>query len=139
MAAVLPIKPRLLTKAMRQGLIDEFGRLSQKVEAHKPDKARHALVREILAAGYEFEPNSQPFIEEGLEFTLSVSACANERTITSMAKLLKLLGQRLFLKFCKFPLSAVDASVPASEHSQFLKEEATGPRTFKAVAKAPIG
>jgi hypothetical protein len=129
---------RPLTKAMRQKLIDEFGRLQQAVNAHKRDKARHAEVREMLAGCYESATATQPFIEEGIEYTLSVSACANERTITNMARLLKMIGQRLFLKLCKFPLAAVDQTVPADEHPQFLKEGPTGPRTLSVIAKAPL-
>jgi len=133
-----PLKPKPLTKGQRQELIDEFGRLQQQVDAHKPAKARHAAIREQLLATYASAPPLQPYIEEGLEFTVLISERATERIITNMAKLLKMLGVRLFLKSCKFPLGAVDQAVPKAEHKLFLIEGPTGERRLKAVPKAAV-
>jgi hypothetical protein len=134
MAEVIPIN-RPLTHLKRKALIDEFGRLQQRVDAHKPDKDRHAVLREQIATWYDSAPANQPYLEEGMDFTLMVGERANERVITHMPRLFKLLGAGLFLKLCKFPLGAIDASLPAVQHKTFLIEEQTGPRKLKVVAK----
>jgi hypothetical protein len=122
----------------RLAIIDEFGQLQQDVDAFKPKKDRHAELRDQIASWYEKEPARQPFVEHGLRFTLQVSECANERTVSSMSKLFKFLGVEAFLKLCKLPLGAVDAAVPKIRHKEFLTEEPTGPRKIKAVPKFPV-
>jgi hypothetical protein len=123
------------TKQRRQAIIDEFGELQQQVDAFKPKKDRHAELREQIALWYEKERPTQPFLEEGLKFTLQVSECSNERTISSMPKLFKFLGIEAFLRLCKFPLGAVDVAIPRVRHGEFLDEAPTGPRKIKAVPR----
>jgi hypothetical protein len=136
MRVEFPVKPKPLTKAQREELIDEYGRLQARVDAHKPFAERREVVRAQILAGYESAPPLQRYIEEGTGFTLTVSGCAMARKITSMAKLLKLVGVRLFLKFCTFPLAAIDQMVIPAEHHLFLTSGATGPRTLTVAAKA---
>jgi hypothetical protein len=130
----VPIRP--MTHAKRTAVIDEFGEIQAKIDVFKPTRERHAELREQIASWYENEPVARPYIEEGRKYVLQVSACTNERSIFSMAKLFKLLGVETFLKLCKFPLAAVDAGVPKISHSEFLEESQTGPRQIKVVAKA---
>ena len=132
--SVIPIQA--MTHAKRQAVIDEFGALQAKVDEFKPTRERHAELREQIAAWYEKEPATRPYIEEGRKYVLQVSACTNERAITSMSKLFKLLGLETFLKLCKVPLGSVDACVPKERHSEFLVASQTGPRVIKTVAKA---
>jgi hypothetical protein len=126
------------TRAKRQALIDEFGRLQQKVDAFKETKDRHALIREQIAAWYDNEDAHRPFLEEGQYFTLQVSERTHTRVINNMGKLFKLLGMDTFLKLCKFPLAAVDTNIPGPQHKGFIDEAQDGPRKLKVIAKQPL-
>jgi hypothetical protein len=131
---VKPIRPAI-TKRDRQALIDEFGALQNQVERFKPTRDRYEETRKTIVSWYEKAPGAQPFLEEGTQFMLKVSACTNERTVKSMPKLFRILGLETFLKLCKFPLAAVDAAVPKMRHAEFLVESQTGPRKIEAVPK----
>ena len=119
-------------------MIDEFGLLSQQMEAFKPTEERHKQLRAQIAAWWDDQPANQAFLEEGERFTLEISERAHTRTITNMGKLFRMLGQKLFLKLCKFPLAAVDTNVPEVEHKAFLEENQDGSRKLKTVAKAVL-
>lgn len=131
-----PISVRPLTHNQRMAVIDEFGDLQAKVDAFKPTRERHAVIREQIASWYSRAPGTQPFLELGSRYALQVSECTNERSIFSMAHLFRKLGLDTFLKLCKFPLAAVDVAVPQAEHNDFIEETQTGPRKIKVVPRA---
>jgi hypothetical protein len=130
---IIPFKAT--TRAQRRAIIDEFGGLQHEVEAFKPTRERYEALSKEIRGWYEKESGEQPYLEEGARYVLQVSAATNERTITSMPKLFRILGIDAFLRFCRFPLAVVDVEVPAPRHKDFIAEAMTGPRKLKAVAK----
>jgi len=116
-----------------QELIDELGALKVKLAptlaAIKPDVDRvkflEAKIGEMAPAGEQ--------VVNGQVYGASVSQNANERTITSMPRLFRTLGQREFLASCSFPLKHFDACVKSgliteTEKAVLLNEEHTGTR-----------
>jgi hypothetical protein len=123
-------------------LIDELGRLEAKLAptlaAIKPKVARVKWLKEQI--GKEAGAGEQ--VLHGFEFGVSVSPNALERTIVSMPRLFRTIGQGLFLSSCSFPLGTFDTMVKNGtlspvDKAVLLLEEHTGTRPVKSF-KLPI-
>lgn len=122
---------------IRAPIVDEFGELERKVAEFKPTRDRHEALKKQIAGWFEATPADQPDQVEGQVYVVQASPRANQRLITSIPKLFRRLGQKLFLEVASIPLKAIDAHIPASEHESFIVEKRSGSRSIKAVLKNP--
>jgi hypothetical protein len=125
-------------------LIDELGALEAELApvlaVIKPKTERVKWLKDQIS---EQTPAGQQAVQ-GLVYGASVNEAANERTITSMPRLFRTIGQGEFLSRCGFPLGEFDklvksGQITASEKAVLLKEENTGSRkitTFLLPTKA---
>ena len=116
-------------------LIDEYGDLDAKVTLFKPTLVRHEETRKLIQVCYGASAADQSFIEHGARFTCIVGQRENERKITDMRKLAKLLKDRFF-SICSVPLKKLDAELPADQHIGLVTQARTGTRSVKVVPKA---
>ena len=113
-------------------LIDEFGELEQRLAAFKPVSDRRDELRKEILGWYENAGAGEKFTLAGSRFNVEVSACGQERSIISMPKLFKRLGQKLFFAVCKVSLKSVDEHIAAAEQAEFVTISQSGPRRLKA-------
>jgi transcriptional regulator with XRE-family HTH domain len=115
--------------------VDELGALSVRLHELRQVQERYDQLRRKVVGWYEHEPAGQSFALEGAHFAAEVSPRAVERRIRSMLALYRALGQRRFLKYCQFPLSALDQVMAPAEQEQYVVSEQTGPRRIKVFAR----
>jgi hypothetical protein len=123
---------------LRPRVVDEFGELSRQIAAFKPVIDRHKVLEREIASWYDSDNPAEAYEIEGSVYTAQVSARKRERRIVDMGKLFRHLGKLDFIRWCTFPLSAIDKLIASDLQSEFLTEERTGSRSVKAVAKAPL-
>jgi hypothetical protein len=119
----------------RAAAVDEFGELERQRAEFAPSAARHAALREEIASWVADEPPDQEFVFEGQRYLVHVGPKTLEREIRDMPRLFKILGLKRFLALCRFPLAAIDQHVPPAEHPAVVRQDHTGSRKVKAVAK----
>jgi hypothetical protein len=123
---------------LRRGAVDEYGELCRQVAAFKPVLDRQKALEREIASWYDEQAPEEAYEVEGTVYTVQISARKRERRITDLPALFKHLGKLEFVRWCTFPLSAIDKLIDKDLQSEFLTEERTGSRTVKAVAKAPL-
>ena len=133
-AQVIPIDSPLSARKRRE-IVDEFGRLSLKIEAAAKDQERYEQLRKQIAGWHEKDDAEQSFSEEGAEWSVELSACSFKRAITSMPKLKAYLGLTRFLQLCKFNLCDIDKHVPLEDRKAFVSCQRSGSRTVTPIQK----
>jgi hypothetical protein len=132
--------PAALSARHKAALIDEYGELARVIDEStaklQPAHERHAVLANLIVGWYDAEPAESVFVAEGSAYLLKISAKSRKRTIIDMAKLFARVGATQFLKFCTFPLTAVDKLIEPSESVAFLNEARTGKRTIDPIAKS---
>lgn len=131
---MIPIDTKLSVRKRRE-IVDEFGRLSLRIEAAKKDKDRYDQLRKQIANWHANDGAEASFVEEGEQWAVEVSARSFEREITSMSKLKAYLGLKRFLDLCRFSLENIDKHVPVEDRAAFVSCERTGSRTVRPIAK----
>jgi hypothetical protein len=115
-------------------LVERFVELRTKNRAFKPDvnpfAESFAKVQAELLAFYEKQDPEQSFIAQGIDHEVPVSARQNKRTIKSLGKVFRAVGQRKFIDACNFTLSALEKLIDRERLHEFITEERTGPRTL---------
>lgn len=122
----------------RTAIIDKFGELDRKVREFKPFADQHEKLKKQIQAWYDGEPADSSHVAEGASYSVQISARGNERTITNILKVYRLLGLQIFLDHCSIPLKHIDKLIDPGKHALFLTEAQTGTRRLIAVAKARL-
>ena len=120
----------------RSRTINEFGDLDRRIKEFKPVTERHRVLKEEIAGWFASHPADQPALAESDRYTIQLSPRAQQRSIISLAKIYRKIGQALFLKIATVPLKALDVACP--DQDGLVVTERTGVRTVTAVAKTPI-
>jgi hypothetical protein len=125
------------TQTQREAICDEFGELKRKEAEFSPTATRLKILRDVIAG---WVPIDHP-ADEGSSFcgklyTVNVSMRQNERTPSSMAKLLAFLGPKKFFALCKVGIGALEDLLGKAVAATWLSEDRTGSRHVTAVAKA---
>lgn len=115
--------------------VDELGALSVRMQELRQIQDRYDQLRRRILAWYDDHPPGQSFSIEGAHFAAEVSPRMVERRIRSMTALFKELGQRRFLKYCQFPLAALDEIMAPAEQERLVVTSQTGPRRIKVFAR----
>jgi hypothetical protein len=128
--------------AKQRALVDEYGSVQSKLAAFssttKPLKDREKELRAELLKIVEKEPPDQAFALDGDHYTVTLSECRMERTIRSMKRVFVVLGQKLFLASCTFPLKALSSLLLPDEVAKLVDETATGAREVIATPRVEI-
>lgn len=119
----------------QQAIIDEFGEMDRQAKLAQPAIARRDELRKMLITLVADEPADAPVVLEGKKYQVYCTPAAKQRKIVSLPKILKVLGQKAFLKLVSFPVSAVE-HIPLDLRDTCIEETRTGPRTVTAVPKA---
>jgi hypothetical protein len=122
--------------------IDRYGDLDLQLALFAPVREEHELLKAKLEAGLAGRPGDLPSVLDGRRYQLQLTARRNERTITDKKSVFNLLKKRIgidgFLALISIPLGeGVDRNTVKSEQAKFLKEERSGSRSIKVVAKRP--
>ena len=125
--------PHIPDKQAAIAIIDEFGELERLVATWKPRIDRHAELRKVIEHWFSADVADESHTLDGRLYRVVASARAKRRTIVSMQKLYKLLGLKIFLEWCTFPLTALDNL--RVDPTGIVVEERTGSRTVHAVLK----
>ena len=125
--------PHIPDKAQAVKIVDEFGELMRQITPWQPRIDRAAELRKIIEGWFANDVADESFTWDGALYTVVLSARAKRRTIVAMAKLYKLLGMKVFLEWCTFPLSAIDGL--HIDVTGIITEERSGNRTVKAVLR----
>jgi len=120
-------------------LADAFGVLDAQVQMFKPTVKLHEAARKRIQALYDAAPADQEFILQGHDWQIQIGPREKQRTILSMAKLLKEVTLKVFLEHCTFPLKIIDALLPGDKQSKLVVESRSGTRSVKAVSAAATG
>jgi hypothetical protein len=125
------------TQTQREAICDEFGELKRKEAEFAPTATRLKTVRDIIATWIPKDhPADLGSSFSGNLYTVNVSMRQNERTPSSMTKLLNFLGPKKFLSLCKIGVGALEDLLGKAIAATWLSEDRTGPRNITAVAKA---
>lgn len=117
-------------------LIDEYGDLDAKVTLFKPTLNRHEEVRKLIQGNFVASLAGASYTEHGTRFTCIVGPRENERKITDMRKLAKILKDRFFA-ICSVALKKLDAEGLSDEQLKGLvTQDRTGTRSVKVVPKS---
>lgn len=117
---------------------DEIGVLNDEIEPLKKLKKRYDLLAAEIRLWYDGMPDDENFVIEGRTHLVTISAQSNSRYITSMPKLFRKLGEKVFLKLCAFTLKNLDDHIPVPERPRYVTEDQTGARAVKCIRKDPI-
>jgi len=117
-------------------LADRFGALDVQVQRFKPTAKLQETLRKEIQALYDASPPEQDFVLKGDLFEIQIGPRENERKITSMAKLLKAITQKVFLDHCGFPMKIIDALLPGDKQKDLVATARTGTRAVKAIPLA---
>jgi len=116
-------------------VVDELGGLGVRLGELRRLQDRYDQLRRKVMGWYEREPAERSFSLEGVHFAAEVSARAVERRIKSLLALYREIGQRKFLAYCQFPLSALDEIMAPADQERFVVSSQTGPRRLKVFAR----
>lgn len=119
----------------RAAIIDELGKLDAELAAMKPKEARRKELSEQVIEWFQDEPAEKAVAASGARFTVVVSPRGNQRSILSIPKLFKRLGERTFLTNCSIALGALDNLLTKAEIGKFVGEARTGPRKVTTAAR----
>jgi uncharacterized small protein (DUF1192 family) len=115
-------------------LADLFGSLDSEVQRFKPTAKKHEAARKAIQALYDAAPADQEFVMEGHDWQIQIGPREKQRTILSMAKLVKAITIKAFLEHCTFPLKIIDALLPGDKQKNLVAESRSGTRPVKAVS-----
>ena len=130
---------KLKVTAKHVALVDEFGAVQSRLDAFsatiKPLKEREKELREqILEAVKGLPPNEACGID-GDSYAVAISERRIERTIKSMKRVFTLLGEKVFLARCSFPLKALKEDLLPDDVAKLVDETLTGPREVVATPR----
>lgn len=108
--------------------IDELGALQEELAPLKPKIKRAEALRKIVSDAVACGPHEGCKLD-GNQYTALVSERENQRFITSMSKLFRILKQRVFLANCSFTLKNVELLVPPEQRGDLIGSAPTGSRT----------
>jgi len=115
-------------------VVDELGavqaRLANLAPVIKPLGEREKGLRAQVLSWCEQMPADAEQGLEGARYALAISPRRTERTITSMARLVKRLGLALFLKGCSISLKYIDEHLAAVDQKGLISEARTGTRVL---------
>jgi ABC-type taurine transport system ATPase subunit len=115
----------------RAELVDELGRLTERL---KPIADRLDQIKRQILSWYESADATERFVIEGTRYVAEISPRAMERRV-DVARVYRALGKEQFLIACKFPVTALDALIPATGQTSLVATAQIGPRTVKTVLK----
>jgi len=136
-----------LSKSEQATLADELGREKAIVDQAKaraqaelakvdPHARRVKEISDELVAAHRKEPPEAQIAVEGEQFIVIISPKENKREILgSTEKFYKLLGRAKFFDLWRPTLAGLEKLLPKPKFDECVKEERTGPRTIKVVAK----
>jgi len=120
-------------------VVDELGAVQDKLGdlalMVKALVEREKELRSQVLSWCEKLPADEDTGLEGSRYALAISPRRTERTITSMARLLKRLGLRLFLKGCSIPLKYIDEHLAALDQKGLISEARTGARVITTLPR----
>lgn len=119
----------------RPEIVDEFGRLANKLDAMKPLVARYEQLRAQIAAWYAESDPEGSYSDDGAEFSVQVGPRALRRSIADMAGILERIGERQFLELCTLSLEKLDTVLLPKDQARLVLTDRVGPRVVKAIAK----
>jgi hypothetical protein len=122
-----------------KNLIDEFGCLEGKIAQASAYVKRREELRKQFLEWAEHVPPKQGVDIEGVGFCVAISPRRPERVITSMAKVLKAMGEKCFLEECNISVKSIEENVPAAAFAKLVEERPIGRRTVTATRRAIKG
>lgn len=125
--------PHIPDRNAALAIVDEFGELERQIALWKPRIDRAAELRKIIENWYANDVAEESFTIAGKLYMVVLSPRAKKRSIVGMTKLYKLLGAKIFLEWCTFPLQAIDGL--HIDPTGIVNEERSGNRTVKAVLR----
>ena len=118
-------------------LVDEYGELCRQLDQHAPLYARAKTIEKQLRAHVEPMPGDAGVTLEGKLWNVQFSACKEERSVTNMQRLYKLLGRVKFITLAKMNLADIDRETTPEQQKTFLERAFTGGRTLSNVLRQP--
>jgi hypothetical protein len=128
-------KPQLAKLAP---LVDELGALQAELdlirrgqadsirEKGKREERLKALIRDAFAS----QPPRKGATIPGKSYTAEVGACQPRRVVRDAAKVLKLMGQRAFLKLVTIPIGALEKTLSGPDFERHVESQPVGPRSL---------
>ena len=117
--------------------IDELGEIQRRLDLVKPLEIRARELRLRIVDSVK-HLNADDQVElVGKFYVAQVGKASLKHTVKNMSRLLKRLGQKVFLEHCTIPLGVVEQLV--SDPSEFLSEERSGPRPVRTVPRVAAG
>ena len=129
----------LVKSVPRERIVDRYGELDEEIRRFAPTLTEHRQLREEIEGWYASHPAGQPAVAKGKVYSIQLTACKRERTLTDPRKAFSLLQRALgsldaVIAVITIPLTtAIDKYLPASQHKQFLTAALTGSRTLSVV------
>ncbi len=115
-------------------VIDEHGGIRARIDklddAAKPLREREKDLRDQILGWCEQLPPDQDAGLEGHRYALTISERRLERTILSMARLLKRMGLTVFLKGCTMSLKYIQEHLAPVDLKGLISESRTGARVI---------
>lgn len=123
-------------------VVDELGAVQTKLVGFsvltQPLRDREKELRSEVLVWCEKLPAEADQGLEGRRYALAISPRRTERSIVSMARLLKRLGLALFLKGCSIPLKYIDEHLAAVDQKGVIAEARTGARVITASPRMAV-
>lgn len=121
----------------RSAVIDELGRLQNKLALMKPDEKRANELKKLVESWYEDQPADASFTAEGRIYQVQVSARKLERSVPldKIKKLFRDFTLPKFLNMVRVSLTDFDRTVPEDDRARYLNSGQTGSRTVNTVVK----
>ena len=113
-----------------RAVIDELGAVQAKLEPSKPLRKREKELREQIEGWIANLAPTKEKILDGVRYSTAISARKNERSIVSMWKVMKAIGDKAFLAACFLPLKVLDEYLAPEQQKGLVTEAPTGPRTI---------
>ena len=116
-------------------LVDEYGETTRQLDQHAPLYARAKAIEKKLRAHVEPMPGDAGVTLEGKLWNVQFSACKEERSVTNMQRVYKLLGKVRFIALASIKLADIDRETTVEQQKTFLQRAFTGGRTLSTVLR----
>jgi hypothetical protein len=133
----VPVHP-ILSSAGRGSIVDEYGALDRDVQAFSPKLRRHKELGSVIRSWFDTSDPEREYLAEGALYNVQVSACANERQVTSWPRVYRILGKTRFLELARITLKLLERNIPEELHAKFIEIKPTGSRRLEPVSRSPI-
>ena len=122
-------------KDQRAAVVDEMGRISERLREMQPLAARYAQLEEEARSWHVNDSAEEQYTHEGKQYSVKIGARGEQRVVKNVKALKKALGETKWMKVIKVTLTALDKVMTVEDQAAFVEKKRTGNRPVVVTRK----